>query len=81
MDNINLQAKFKSLTDNLNSLELEKAKLETQLDSILEQKENAFNEIKSLAKVENLEEAEDKLKKLKARLEQLATEAETLLNE
>ena len=81
MDNINLQAKFKSLTDNLNSLELEKAKLETQLDSILEQKENAFNEIKSLAKVENLEEAENKLKKLKARLEQLATEAETLLNE
>jgi chromosome segregation ATPase len=81
MDNINLQAKFKSLTDNLNSLELEKAKLETQLDSILEQKENAFNEIKSLAKVENLEEAEDKLKKLKARLEQLATEAEALLNE
>lgn len=81
MDNINLQAKFKSLTDNLNNLELEKAKLETQLDSILEQKEIAFNEIKMLAKVETLEEAEDKLQKLKTRLEQLAIEAETLLNE
>lgn len=81
MTSYDLQIKYKNLSDRLNNLALEKAKAEAQLDQLLEQKEKTFNDIKSIAKVETLEEAEIKLAKLQEKLTGLFAEAEALLNE
>jgi len=81
MTSYDLQIKYKNLSDRLNNLALEKAKAEAQLDQLLEQKEKTFNDIKSIAKVETLEEAEAKLTKLQKKLTDLFTEAEALFNE
>ena len=81
MNSNELQTKFKNLSDGLGNLRLEKAKLEANLDTLIKQKDTAFNKIKELANVSSIEEAEEKLTKLKTKLEELAKEAEELLNE
>lgn len=81
MNSNELQTKFKNLSDGLGNLRLEKAKLEANLDTLIKQKDTAFNKIKELANVSSIEEAEEKLVKLKTKLEELAEEAEELLNE
>lgn len=81
MNSNELQTKFKNLSDGLGNLRLEKAKLEANLDTLIKQKDTAFNKIKELANVSSIEEAEEKLTKLKTKLDDLAKEAEELLNE
>jgi len=81
MNSNELQTKFKNLSDGLGNLRLEKAKLEANLDTLIKQKDTAFNKIKELANVSSIEEAEEKLVKLKTKLDELAKEAEELLNE
>lgn len=81
MNSNELQTKFKNLSDGLGNLRLEKAKLEANLDTLIKQKDTAFNKIKELANVSSIEEAEEKLVKLKTKLEELAKEAEELLND
>jgi hypothetical protein len=81
MNTNELQIKYKNLSDALNNLKIEKAKAEAQLDNILIQKEEAFNEIKNIAKVNSVSEAEEKLEKVKLKLEELAKEAAEILNE
>ena len=81
MNSNELQTKFKNLSDGLGNLRLEKAKLEANLDTLIKQKDTAFNKIKELANVSSIEEAEEKLVKLKTKLDELAEEAEELLNE
>jgi chromosome segregation ATPase len=75
-----LQKRFKELTDSLNELKLEEARAESQLDSIIEKKDLALKNIKALANVSTLEEAEEKLNKLQERLNVMLNEAEELLN-
>lgn len=81
MNSNELQTKFKNLSDGLGNLRLEKAKLEANLDTLIKQKDTAFNKIKELANVSSIEEAEEKLTKLKTKLDELAKEAEELLND
>lgn len=81
MNSNELQTKFKNLSDGLGNLRLEKAKLEANLDTLIKQKDTAFNKIKELANVSSIEEAEEKLVKLKTKLDELAKEAEELLND
>ncbi|NCU31992.1 MAG: hypothetical protein EOM23_03430 [Candidatus Moranbacteria bacterium] len=76
-----LQKRFKELTDSLSNLAVEEARLESQLDSIIEKKEEALKTIKGTAGASTIEEAEEKLEKLRARLHDLLGEAEELLND
>ena len=81
MDSKELQQKFNSLKEELESLKLKKARAETQLESLEESKETTFNTLKTMTKVDTIEEVKKIHEKLKVKIEELVTEAEGLLEE
>jgi chromosome segregation ATPase len=80
-DNIDLQKKYNDLTERLNKKKLEKAKYETRLETLEKQQSDTLAEIKKLANVETVEEAENKLKAIDNKISIVSAEAEELLDE
>lgn len=76
-----LQTKFKNISDELDRLNLQKAKAEANLETLEKEKQKVHEEIKELANANSVEEAKEKLTKLKEKLNTLSKEAEAVLND
>lgn len=81
MTNEQLQEKFKSLSDVLNNLKLEKAKAEANLETLAAQKATALEQLKIYTNTETVEEAKEMLVSIKKELMSLAEQAEAILDE
>ena len=80
MSNNDLQQRFQSISDEIESLNLQKARAEANLETMAKEKESLRQQIIELANTNTIEEAEDKLLKLKEKLQMLSKEAEAILN-
>jgi UDP-N-acetyl-D-mannosaminuronic acid transferase (WecB/TagA/CpsF family) len=79
MTNKELQQKFNELTDRLNALKLEDARLETQLEALEKEQGDTEKKLMTAANVENILDAAKKKDQLEAKIKELIAEAETLL--
>jgi hypothetical protein len=80
MTNEQMQEKFKSLSNMLNNLKLEKAKAEANLETLTNQKSSALDSLQVIANVNTVEEAEEALVTIKQELMSLAEQAEAILH-
>jgi len=80
MSSNDLQQRFQSISDEIENLNLQKARVEANLETIAKEKEILRQQIIELANVNTVEEAENVLIKLKEKLDMLSKEAEAILN-
>lgn len=81
MSSNDLQIKFQNLSDDIENLNLQKAKVEANLETLAKEKESLRQQIIELANVNTIEEAEDRLLKLREKMQELSKEAEAILND
>lgn len=80
MSNQDLQQRFQSLSNEIEGLNLQKAKAEANMENLTVEKDKVENQILELANAKTIEEAKQKLEKLQQKLESLEAEAEAVLN-
>lgn len=78
--NTELQREYQNLKARLDRLKTDKTREEVLVESLKEQRDKALDEIKLLANVETVDEAEDKLAAVDSRIEELLAEAQELID-
>lgn len=78
--NTELQREYQNLKARLDRLKTDKTREEVLVESLKEQRDKALDEIKLLANVETIGEAEEKLAAVDSRIEELLAEAQELID-
>lgn len=78
--NTELQREYQNLKARLDRLKTDKTREEVLVESLKEQRDKALDEIKLLANVETIGEAEEKLATVDSRIEELLAEAQELID-
>lgn len=81
MVNEELKGKYTKLKDRFEELKLQRVRIETQLESLGNQKEEALKKVLKASSSETIEEAKAKLVQVEERISEMLERAEELISE